>query len=134
MQWLSLLSVAAHASILPWLVKWNSFSAATCFNMRRLWLCLQELLTRRTWDVARHAQWLVFEVEGRLQIRPAQHTLARTLLDGSLPDGLAPIAQLNMGEGKTRVILPMMALELADGGHLVRESGMCYLEISPHRP
>lgn len=36
---------------------------------------------------------------------------------------MAPIAQLNMGEGKTRVILPMMALELADGKHLVRPHG-----------
>ena len=75
--------------------------------------------------MSRHAQWLVFEVEGRLQIRPAQHTLARTLLEGSGPDGLAPIAQLNMGEGKTRVILPMMVLELADNKHLVRPHTMC---------
>lgn len=93
-------------------------SSATCFT-KLLRLRLQELLTQRTWDVSRHPQWLVFEVEGGLQIRPAQHTLARTLLEGSGPEGLGPIAQLNMGEGKTRVILPMMALELADGKHLV---------------
>jgi hypothetical protein len=62
---------------------------------------------------------LVFEVEGRLQIRPNQHALAQTLLAGG-PDGCGPIAQLNMGEGKTRVILPMMILELADARNLVR--------------
>jgi hypothetical protein len=80
---------------------------------------MQELLTHRTWEVSRHPQWLVFEVEGRLQIRPNQHALAQTLLAGC-PDGRGPIAQLNMGEGKTRVILPMMILELADGRNLVR--------------
>lgn len=79
---------------------------------------VQELLTHRTWDVSRHPQWLVFEAEGRLQIRPAQHTLAMTLLEGEAEDR-GPIAQLNMGEGKTRVILPMMILELADGRNLV---------------
>jgi hypothetical protein len=81
--------------------------------------CVQELLTHRTWQVTRHPQWLAFEVEGRLQIRPNQHALARTLLDaGAGKQG--PIAQLNMGEGKTRVILPMLILELAKGDSLVR--------------
>lgn len=79
---------------------------------------LQELLTHRTWDVSRHPQWLVFEAERRLQIRPAQLALAMTLLEGEADDW-GPIAQLNMGEGKTRVILPMMILELANGRNLV---------------
>lgn len=91
---------------------------------------LQELLTHRTWDVSRHPQWLVFEVEGRLQIRPNQHVLAQTLLAGG-PDGRGPIAQLNMGEGKTRVVLPMMILELADGHNLVRSSANT-LQACPH--
>lgn len=79
----------------------------------------QELLTHRTWDLSSHPQWLVFEVEGRLQIRPNQHALANILLSVGGLDGLGPIAQLNMGEGKTRVILPMMILELANGDNLV---------------
>lgn len=86
---------------------------------------LQELLTCRTWDASRHPQWLVFEVEGRLQIRPNQHALARTLLAGGL-DEHGPIAQLNMGEGKTRVILPMLILELANGDNLVRVPQCCW--------
>ncbi|GIL75394.1 hypothetical protein Vretifemale_5196 [Volvox reticuliferus] len=76
---------------------------------------LAELLIRRTWDVSQHPQWLVFEVEGQLQIRPEQYTVARHLM---LNPG--SIAQLNMGEGKTRVILPMLALHLADGSQVVR--------------
>jgi hypothetical protein len=83
---------------------------------------LQELLTHRPWNVSSHPQWLVFEAEGRLQIRPAQHALAVTLLEGEA-DGRGPIAQLNMGEGKTRVILPMMILELANGRNLVCKDG-----------
>jgi hypothetical protein len=90
---------------------------------------LQELLTHRTWDVTRHPQWLVFEAEGRLQIRPAQHALAVTLLDGE-DGGPGPIAQLNMGEGKTRVILPMVILELANGRNLVRMDGIDGLDYS----
>lgn len=80
-------------------------------------------MTHRTWDVALHPQWLVFEVEGRLQIRPDQYTVAQALLDGAGPDGRGPVAQLNMGEGKTRVILPMLILALADGKTLVSWSG-----------
>ena len=68
----------------------------------------------RTWDPAQHPQWLVFEVEGQLQIRPQQHAIAQHLM---LCNGA--IAQLNMGEGKTRVILPLLALHWADGSRVV---------------
>jgi len=67
--------------------------------------------TRRAWDVRAHPHWLVFEMEQRLQIRREQHTLARLLLDNEWTT-----SQLNMGEGKTRVILPMLVLELARPG------------------
>ncbi|GLC47559.1 hypothetical protein PLESTB_000001100 [Pleodorina starrii] len=76
---------------------------------------VQELLVRRIWDPAQHPQWLVFEAEGQLQIRPAQLAVARHLI--SHPGA---IAQLNMGEGKTRVILPMLVLHWADGSRVVR--------------
>ncbi|PNH12760.1 hypothetical protein TSOC_000242, partial [Tetrabaena socialis] len=78
-------------------------------------LLVQELLVRREWDVAEHPQWLVFEAEGQLQIRPAQYAVAKQLMGDP-----GAIAQLNMGEGKTRVILPMLVLHWANGTHLVR--------------
>lgn len=62
----------------------------------------------------------MFEVEGQLQIRPDQYHHARELL--SHPHNKSepgPITQLNMGEGKTRVILPMLAMEWADGSCVV---------------
>ncbi|KAG2441624.1 hypothetical protein HXX76_003244 [Chlamydomonas incerta] len=76
---------------------------------------VQELSVHRTWDAAAHPEWLVFEVESQLQIRPQQYTVARMLMEG----GDGPIAQLTMGEGKTRVILPMLVLALADGKRVV---------------
>jgi hypothetical protein len=73
----------------------------------------QELLVHRTWAPAAHPKWLVFEAEGQLQIRPAQYDIAQHLLAHP-----GAIMQLNMGEGKTRVILPMLALHWADGTRL----------------
>eukprot|EP00798_Chlamydomonas_sp_ICE-L_P016735 gene16735-23007_t len=76
---------------------------------------IQELQVRRQWSVADYPEWLVFEVEGGLQIRPQQYAVARRLIHEP-----GAIAQLNMGEGKTRVILPMLVLHLAKGKHVVR--------------
>jgi hypothetical protein len=84
---------------------------------------LKELRTTRTWDVAAHPDWLAFELDGALQIRPAQHALADALLshaeqgDAGAP---GPIVQLNMGEGKTRVIVPMLVLAWARQRRRVR--------------
>ena len=73
----------------------------------------------RTWNVDAHPQWLVFEMEGGLQIRPAQHWVAAFLMEHP-----GSILQLNMGEGKTRVILPMLILHWADGQNLVSLGGI----------
>ncbi|KAG2496793.1 hypothetical protein HYH03_005201 [Edaphochlamys debaryana] len=78
---------------------------------------VQELFVSRVWDVRAHPQWLVFEAEGQLQIRPQQDAVAAHLMD---PANAGAIAQLNMGEGKTPVILPMLALHWADGSRVVR--------------
>jgi hypothetical protein len=78
-------------------------------------MLFQELGERRSWDVAAHPKWLVFEVEGGLQIRPVQYETAQKMMDHP-----ASLVQLNMGQGKTRVIVPMLVLEWADGSNLVR--------------
>lgn len=66
---------------------------------------IQELEVKRNWSVKEHTEWLVFEVEGCLQIRPKQYDVAKSLIDNP-----GAIVQLNMGEGKTRVILPLLIL------------------------
>ncbi|CAE8648543.1 unnamed protein product, partial [Polarella glacialis] len=85
-------------------------------------LLLQELLVTRQWEVRRHPQWLVFEVEGRLQIRPTQYIVAMKLIEDP-----GAVVQLNMGEGKTRVIVPMLVLHWADRQRLLRVTALTAL-------
>ncbi|KAI9190530.1 uncharacterized protein BJ171DRAFT_482966, partial [Polychytrium aggregatum] len=49
--------------------------------------------------------WLAFEVEQGIQIRREQYQMAKHLIENP-----GSISQLNMGLGKTRVIVPMMIL------------------------
>uniref|UniRef100_A0A0G4FEA7 ubiquitinyl hydrolase 1 n=1 Tax=Chromera velia CCMP2878 TaxID=1169474 RepID=A0A0G4FEA7_9ALVE len=63
--------------------------------------------SRRGWEPRDYPRWVAFEVDQQISIRVKQGSVACTLLRE--PDG---IVQLNMGEGKTRVILPMLVLEL----------------------
>ena len=76
---------------------------------------LTEMQCVRQWNVNQHVEWLVFEVEQRIRIRPNQYRVAQRLIQhlekieaGDQIPG--PIEQLNMGEGKTRVIVPMLLL------------------------
>ena len=62
---------------------------------------------RHKWCVKEFPQWLVFEMEQQLQIRQVQVEVAKHLMKNP-----GAIAQLNMGKGKTRVILPMIILHL----------------------
>lgn len=75
-------------------------------------LAVREMRVRRTFDVSAHPEWLAFEVEGGIQIRPEQHAVIRDLIEHP-PDKPGAIAQLNMGQGKTRVIVPCLVLHWA---------------------
>ncbi|CAH0519298.1 unnamed protein product [Peronospora belbahrii] len=66
---------------------------------------IDELANIRQWESTEFPYWLAFEVEGRLQIRHEQFVIARHLIDRQ-----GTVCQLNMGRGKTRVILPMLFL------------------------
>ena len=68
---------------------------------------LVELDCIREWDPFEHPRWLAFETEQQLQIRPYQYSVVRQLLANR-----GTCTQLNMGLGKTRVLLPMLILEL----------------------
>lgn len=88
---------------------------------------VQDLLNERTWREEDHPAWLAFEVLERIEIRAQQHAVAQHLL-GNIDamsggaDVQGAIVQCNMGEGKTRVILPMLVMALAarGGRELVR--------------
>ncbi|KAL4150964.1 hypothetical protein PRNP1_010350 [Phytophthora ramorum] len=66
---------------------------------------VDELVNERRWLSSTYPYWLAFEVEGRLQIRHEQFVIAQHLINGP-----GTVCQLNMGCGKTRVILPMLFL------------------------
>ncbi|KAI9096946.1 hypothetical protein DFS34DRAFT_621986 [Phlyctochytrium arcticum] len=88
-------------------------------RLRRIWACknsqsdrlIQELTCVRKWKPSDHPRWLVFETEGRLQIRPEQAIFAQHLMEHP-----GAISQLNMGLGKMRVILPLLILHYANEG------------------
>jgi hypothetical protein len=72
----------------------------------------------RSWDPYRFPDSLLLEVESNLRIRPVQQDIASTMIE--TPDGTNGTMQLNMGEGKSMVIVPIVAAWLADGNRLPR--------------
>mmetsp|Transcript_4603 Transcript_4603/g.8059 ORF Transcript_4603/g.8059 Transcript_4603/m.8059 type:complete len:2725 (+) Transcript_4603:140-8314(+) len=80
---------------------------------------IKELQCVRRFDIHSKPEWLVFEVENDLLIRPEQVQVAEQLIDST--ENI--VTQLRVGLGKTRVILPMLALYFVcrdPMGHLVR--------------
>lgn len=72
----------------------------------------------QTWDPIQQLDWLLMEIENNLLIRPVQAEIASKMI--SPPSSKNSIMQLCMGEGKTSVIVPIVATALADGKRLVR--------------
>jgi len=117
----------------PWI------SQVTCSKIRKACLCLletmvfidkidrfidirhseakiiKELQVERVWSAEKHPDWLVFEAEQHIQIRPVQFHVTQYLLRN--PGKLIP---LQVGEGKTRVILPMLVLAFTNSKTTVR--------------
>src|SRR5690606_708337 len=60
----------------------------------------------------------LLEIESNLMIRSAQADIAKEMLNPT--SGKNSVMQLNMGEGKSSVIVPIAAADLADGSKLVR--------------
>lgn len=71
------------------------------------------------WDAHDHPESLLLEIESGITIREVQEEIAKEMRTSS-SDGGNRIMQLNMGEGKSSVIVPMVAAALADGTRLVR--------------
>ena len=70
------------------------------------------------WDALQHPEWLLFEIENNILIRPVQARIAQEMISPS--SGKNAIVQLNMGEGKSSVIAPIVAATLADRHKLAR--------------
>ncbi|KAF4634555.1 hypothetical protein G7Y89_g3550 [Cudoniella acicularis] len=72
----------------------------------------------QNWDPMEFPETLLFEVENSLLVRPVQEHIASEMRQPS--SGKNAVMQLNMGEGKSSVIVPIVAAALADGTKLVR--------------
>lgn len=70
------------------------------------------------WDPLDKPEWLLLEIESNLLIRPEQAQIAREMI--APQSGKNSIMQLNMGLGKSSVIVPIVAATLADGSKLTR--------------
>ncbi|PQE07113.1 p-loop containing nucleoside triphosphate hydrolase protein [Rutstroemia sp. NJR-2017a BVV2] len=72
----------------------------------------------RDWDPLRYPEWLLVEVENHILIRPDQAQISRDMMSPSLEKN--SVMQLNMGLGKSSVIVPIVAAALANRTQLVR--------------
>ncbi|TVY36417.1 hypothetical protein LSUB1_G007938, partial [Lachnellula subtilissima] len=72
----------------------------------------------QNWSPLEYPESLLLEVESGIMIREVQVRIAEQMRNP--PPGSNFVMQLNMGEGKSSVIVPIVAASLADGSRLVR--------------
>ncbi|KAH7912069.1 hypothetical protein BJ138DRAFT_1112671 [Hygrophoropsis aurantiaca] len=70
------------------------------------------------WDAETYTDWLLIQIEGNFLIRPVQVDVALQMMHPDSEESTT--LQLNMGEGKSSVIVPIAAAALADSQKLVR--------------
>ncbi|CAK9043094.1 unnamed protein product [Durusdinium trenchii] len=68
------------------------------------------------WKPREEPGWLLLEIDNDFCIREQQAAVAKELISASGNQ----LLQLNMGEGKTSVIVPMLVASLANGNYLLR--------------
>ncbi|CAF1260892.1 unnamed protein product [Rotaria sp. Silwood1] len=81
---------------------------------------LKEISTipHSNWKPFEHVSWLILELEMNITIREIQTDVARHMMQTNMTTDQTKVnknlvMQMNMGEGKTSVILPMLAASLA---------------------
>ncbi|TGO19500.1 hypothetical protein BTUL_0004g01400 [Botrytis tulipae] len=78
----------------------------------------QNNLGHSNWQPIEDPDWLLIEVEANILIRPDQVDVARATISPSSKSN--SVLQMNMGQGKTSIIVPMVACKLANAERLVR--------------
>ena len=71
-----------------------------------------------TWSPKERPEWLLFQLESNLTIRDIQIQITNEML--ATDHHKSRVMQLNMGEGKSSVIIPLLVSALSDGNRLVR--------------
>ena len=74
--------------------------------------------SHRKWQARDHPDWLLLEIDFNIRIRPDQHAVALAMTSSSGKGSFC--LQMNMGQGKSSIIIPMVVAELADTNKLVR--------------
>lgn len=72
----------------------------------------------KAWDPHDYPEWLLLECESGIIIRDVQHQIAKQMI--SPPDNQNSVMQLLMGEGKSSVIVPIVATVLSNGSQILR--------------
>ncbi|KAF8127616.1 hypothetical protein EV363DRAFT_1452213 [Boletus edulis] len=70
------------------------------------------------WNAEVHPDWLLIQLQGNFLVRRVQAEIANEMITPRSGNNTA--MQLNMGEGKSSVIVPISVVALADGTQLVR--------------
>lgn len=77
-----------------------------------------QVTSHRSWQATDYPDWLLLELDFNLCIRPDQYEVAIAMIS---PRGKGSFClQMNMGQGKSSVIIPMVVAQLADTKSLVR--------------
>ncbi|KAF2490220.1 hypothetical protein BU16DRAFT_470287 [Lophium mytilinum] len=71
-----------------------------------------------TWDTHKYPDWLLLELENDILIRDEQVNIGLSMIHPK--DNKNSIYQLNMGRGKSTVIVPMVAAAVGDGFKMTR--------------
>lgn len=69
----------------------------------------------KDWKPFEYPEWLLFEIEQNVTIRRVQIEISKRMINPPESGTKHSTMQLNMGEGKTAVIVPILASVLADG-------------------
>ncbi|KAG8797373.1 hypothetical protein FRC16_008981 [Serendipita sp. 398] len=77
-----------------------------------------EIRWTQNWDASKFPEWILIEIDGNFSIRDLQSDVAYKMLFPD--DNRNAVMQLNMGEGKSSVIIPIVASSAANGNALVR--------------
>ncbi|CAF1580540.1 unnamed protein product [Adineta ricciae] len=98
-----------------WVVEQQLERALHFHHHKKLEEFQKELVTipHANWIPSKHLPWLIFELEMNLTIREIQVDVARHMMQPELSASKSLVMQMNMGEGKTSVIIPMLALSLS---------------------
>ncbi|CCA73756.1 hypothetical protein PIIN_07711 [Serendipita indica DSM 11827] len=75
---------------------------------------------QRRWDTEEYLDWLLVEIDGNFSVRENQAEIAMCMMHPDDHGVNNAVMQLNMGEGKSSVIIPAISASLADSQVLCR--------------